>query len=135
MFRALRVDKLIYLALETTLRHMLFEQYDCIPALRMLRQSSDSIRARSARVAARVGRGAAVVAGESVAGGGSTPDQTLPTWLIALDGHAMEIERRLRQGDPPVIARIADDRLVLDLRTIAPDEEEQLIAALLRAMA
>ncbi len=128
LFRALRVDKLIYQTLETTLRHLLFEQYDCVPALRMLRASADSIRERAERLCG--GLNGQVIAGESVAGGGSTPDQALPTWLIAMDGNAVELEKKLRAGDPPVIARIQNDRLVIDLRTVAAGEEEQLVAAL-----
>jgi L-seryl-tRNA(Ser) seleniumtransferase len=129
LFRALRVDKLIYQALETTLRHLLFEEFDSVPALRMLRMSPESVRERAHRVTARLGGNAEVIPGLSVAGGGSTPDQSLPTWLIALDGNAVEMERKLRAGNPPVIARIADDRLVMDLRTVSENEEDLLIEA------
>ena len=131
MFRALRVDKMIYQALETTLRLLLFERYDSIPALRMLRSTPESIRNRAAQFCSRLDGRAEVIAGESVAGGGSTPDQSLPTWLVAMRGNAVEMERTLRSGQPPVIARIQDDRLVLDLRTVAPAEEEDLLAAVL----
>jgi L-seryl-tRNA(Ser) seleniumtransferase len=130
LFRALRVDKLIYQALETTLRHLLFERYDCVPALRMLRASAESIRERADQLCGRLNGRGEVIPGESVAGGGSTPDQALPTWLIAMEGNAVELERKLRAGDPPVIARIQDDRLVIDLRAVAVAEEEQLVAAL-----
>ncbi len=130
MFRALRVDKLIYQALETTLRAILFERYNDIPALGMLSMPAQAIRERADRLCAKLGdTRAEIIPGESVAGGGSTPDQTLPTWLIALEGNAVEFERRLRLGNPPVIARIADDRLVLDLRTVLPEQEERLAAA------
>jgi L-seryl-tRNA(Ser) seleniumtransferase len=129
LFRALRVDKLTYQALETTLRHLLFEEYDRIPALRMLRLNAAAIRERAVRVCSRLGEDAEVIAGQSVAGGGSTPDQSLPTWLIALAGDAVRLESRLRTGDPPVIARIEDDRLVIDLRTVAEEEEDRLIEA------
>ncbi len=65
------------------------------------------------------------IAGQSVIGGGATPEQSLATWLIALAcANAVEAERELRAGDPPVIARIEDERLVLDLRTVLPDEED-----------
>lgn len=129
MFRALRVDKLIYQALETTLRAILFEEYDKVPALRMLALPAAVIRDRALAMVARIGMGS-VIEGESVAGGGSTPDQTLPAWLIAIPGNAVEMERRLRTGNPPVIARIADDRLMIDLRTVPPEQEEALAAAL-----
>jgi L-seryl-tRNA(Ser) seleniumtransferase len=129
MFRALRVDKLIYQALGATLRAILFERFEEIPAARMLALSPDAIRERAERLCAIV-QGAEIVRGESVAGGGSTPDQVLPTWLIAIGGDAVRLEKRLRSGTPPVIARIADDRLVIDLRTVLPAEEEPLVAAL-----
>ena len=129
MFRALRASKLIYQVLEDTLRHILFEEWDRVPALAMLRASSDVLRMRAERVAAHV-NGARVIAGESVAGGGSTPDQTLPAWLVELPGNAVALERRLRLGNPPVIARIEKDRVVLDLRTVFVQEEAELLAAL-----
>ena len=129
MFRALRLDKLVTQALETTLRHLLFEQWDLIPALRMLRMSPADIRGRAKRICSKVD-GLEVIEGKSVAGGGSTPEQSLPTWLLALPGDAMEQERRLRTHSPPVIGRIENDRLVLDLRTVLPQEEADLIRAL-----
>jgi len=128
MFRALRVDKLTLAALEETLRNALFERWDAIPALRMIRATAESLKARAEAFARRVG--GSVVAGESVIGGGSTPEQSLPSWLVAIPGDAVKIEERLRAGEPPVIARIEKDRLVLDLRTVAPDEEDALARAL-----
>lgn len=128
MFRALRAGKVILQLLEATLRHILFEEWDRIPALAMIRASSDDLRARAERFAAKI-EGARVIPGESVAGGGSTPDQTLPAWLIVLPGSAAALERRLRANDPPVIARIERDSVVLDLRTVFPSEEEELLAA------
>lgn len=134
MFRALRVDKLVYQALETTLRSLLFERYAEIPALRMLMEPGSQIRDRAERFCAGL-RNAKVeiIAGQSVAGGGSTPDQSLPTWLIALVGDAVLLERELRSGDPSVITRIADGRLLIDLRTVAPNEEPILAVAIERA--
>jgi L-seryl-tRNA(Ser) seleniumtransferase len=125
LFRALRLDKLITQALETTLREMLFERWDAIPALRMIRTSADEIRERAEKLRARV-PGLEVIEGRSVAGGGSTPDQTLATWLLAIPGNAVAIERSLRTGEPAVIARIEDDRAVIDLRTVFPEEEDDL---------
>jgi L-seryl-tRNA(Ser) seleniumtransferase len=129
MFRALRAGKAIYQMLEATLRHLLFEEWDRIPALAMIRISSADLRGRAERFAAKV-EGARVIPGESVAGGGSTPDQTLPSWLIELPGNAVVLERSLRSNDPPVIARIEKGRLVLDLRTVFVREEAALLAAL-----
>ncbi len=62
---------------------------------------------------------AEVIAGESVIGGGATPEQSIPTWLIAVEcADVVEAERSLRAGDPPVVARIEDERLIFDLRTV-----------------
>jgi len=130
MFRALRLDKLIYQALETTLRHLLLERWDEIPALRMISQSATELRERADRFASRLeGVSWEIVPGESVIGGGSTPEQSLPGWVIAIRcADVVESERRCRECDPPVIARIEDDRLVFDLRTVFPDEENTLAA-------
>jgi L-seryl-tRNA(Ser) seleniumtransferase len=131
MFRALRVDKLIYQALESTLRQYLFDRLEEIPAIRMLAQTEDEIRRRAERFQARLPKlRSTLVRGESVAGGGSTPDQSLPTWLIAIEGDAISVERRLRAGEPPVVARIENHLLVLDLRTVLADEEDLLVSAL-----
>lgn len=131
MFRALRLDKLVIAALETTLRHWLLERWDEIPALRMIRMSVREVRQRAEGLVREWGRpGVEVVDGESLAGGGSTPDQTLPTALIAVQGDAAEMERRLRANRPAVIARIAEDTLLVDLRTVAPEEQAALLEAL-----
>jgi len=120
LFRALRVDKLVIQALENTLKRLIFEKYDEIPALRMLRMTKDEIRARAEKFS-----GLEIIEGESVAGGGSTPDQTLPTWLLVVPGDAVTVEKRLRaQG---VIVRIQDNRVVLDMRTVFPEEEAELM--------
>jgi L-seryl-tRNA(Ser) seleniumtransferase len=71
--------------------------------------------------------------GASVVGGGSAPETQLPTTLIGVASERMgahEIEKRLRRGRPPVIVRIVEDRVVLDLRTVAPDDEKDLMEAL-----
>lgn len=138
MFRALRLDKLIYQSLETTLRHLALERFDLIPALRMIGQSAEEIRERAERLAARI-PGAEVVAGQSVIGGGSTPDQSIPTWLIAVRcADVVKTERQLRKTNyehhSPVVARIEDGRLILDLRTVFPGEEPELLAVLLGAL-
>jgi L-seryl-tRNA(Ser) seleniumtransferase len=132
LFRALRLDKLICQALETTLRNLLFERWEAIPALAMIRQPAEAIRERAAALLARTPRlQAAVIPGKSLIGGGATPDQSLPTWLIAIEcANAAAAERRLRACDPPVVARIEENRLIVDLRTVFQDEETALAAAL-----
>jgi L-seryl-tRNA(Ser) seleniumtransferase len=132
MFRALRLDKLIYQTLENTLRALVFEQWERIPALAMIRMTPEQIRERAERLVARVpSLRARLEPGESVIGGGSTPAQSIATWLIVIEPKdVIEAEKRLRSGDPPVIARIEDDRLLLDLRTVFPEEEAALERAL-----
>ncbi len=132
MFRALRLDKLIYQALEETLRAVLRERCDRIPALRMIVEPAARIRERAEALLAKLPAvNAEVREGESVIGGGSTPEQSIPTWLISIAAtDVVSLERRLRLGDPPVIARIEDDRLVRDPRTVSPGEESDLVAAI-----
>ena len=134
LFRALRLDKVIYQLLENTLRNLLLERWDDVPALAMLRQSAEQIRQRSLALVARLpGLRAEVIPGESVIGGGATPERSISTWVIALDCiDSVEAERALRAGDPPVVARIEDGRLLFDLRTVFGAEEEVLLAAMNR---
>ena len=128
MFRALRLDKLIYQSLETTLRNLVLERWDQVPALRMISASSDELRARAEHFAGMLGDlRREILAGNSLIGGGATPQQPLPAWLIAIEcPDVVEAERRCRLGDPPVIGRIEDGRLLLDLRTVSPTEEDEL---------
>src|SRR5262249_498975 len=135
LFRALRVDKLTIAALEVTLSACLRGALDEIPALRMIRLSAEEIGRRSAafieRLRLQLGRGEVEVElrrGESVIGGGSTPAEHLPTRLISIASvrhSAVELEARLRRAadQAAVIARIEDERLVLDLRTVFPEQE------------
>ncbi|MGH9633160.1 MAG: L-seryl-tRNA(Sec) selenium transferase [Bryobacteraceae bacterium] len=132
MFRALRLDKLIYQSLETTLRHVLLEQWNEVPVLRMIAQSAGQIRERAARLVTSLPPDfCSLIEGRSVLGGGSTPDQSMPTWLISIHSAGVAaLERELRLGDPPVIARIEHQQLLLDLRTVAESEEEDLLKRL-----
>jgi len=131
LFRALRQDKLFYQAMETTLRHIVLGDLDAIPALRMIRLSAAEIKHRAETLAARIGALARVQAGESLIGGGSAPDVTLPTWLVVMETkNAAADEARLRACDPPVIARIENDCIAIDLRTVPPEQEAPLLAAL-----
>ncbi len=131
MFRALRVDKTIYEILEATLRDLLLARWDHIPALRMIRLTAEQIKSRAEALVEKLPvLRAEVIAGSSVTGGGATPAQELPTYLVAIEAPDLNVlENRLRAGNPPVIARIADDRLLVDLRTVAPDEEPLLCAS------
>jgi len=150
MFRALRVDKLTIAALEATLHSYQRGALDEIPSLRMIRLSADDMAARAEQFAEKIRgnlvRDAAVEVrkGFSVIGGGSTPDQQLPTYLVSVASRrhsAAGFEERLRlpaaseqsAGHPPVIARIEEDRVVFDLRTVFPADEATLAAAILSA--
>jgi L-seryl-tRNA(Ser) seleniumtransferase len=137
LMRALRVDKLTYAALEATLvEHLAGRATETIPAVRMATLPVEAIAVRAETLAAalrRQGLGAEVVDGVSTIGGGSASGSALPTRLVALsmDGLSADaLESRLRALDPPVVARIQDDRVVLDLRTIGPSEDEALGHAL-----
>lgn len=130
MFRALRLDKLQLQSMEQTLRALLLQDLDAIPALAMICQTKEQIRQRAEALAARI-EGATVIEGESIIGGGSTPDQSLPTFLIALKGPAHKLERSLRANR--IIARVEKDRLLIDLRTVLPSQESTLLDRIKRA--
>jgi L-seryl-tRNA(Ser) seleniumtransferase len=140
LYRALRVDKLCLAALEVTLHAHRRGAIEEIPALRMLALTKDAIEERAKNFIAKLARGsesnaltATIVAGQSAVGGGSGPNVHPPTALIALKHehlNAREIEKELRLFLPSVIARIADDQVLLDLRTVDGSEEPELLAAL-----
>ena len=139
LFRALRVDKMFYAALEAILLAYLREDYDSIPALRMMRISEDELARRAKQIAERLrascpGLLVEVVASHSVLGGGAAPGSTLPTRVIAVTSgviSADELCARLRQSGTPIVARVEEGRVLLDLRTVEPAEEEAIIAGLL----
>ena len=131
--RAVRIDKLSLAALSATLLHYLKgAATDAIPTWRMIATTPEQIKRRASRWQKAIGPAATLVKGESTVGAGSLPGETLPTWLVALDpgasaGGAEGLAQRLRQGDPPVIARIEDDHVLLDPRTVLLDEEKALM--------
>ena len=138
LFRALRVDKLTYSALDATLRAYVKEDYDTIPALRMMRLSQAIVRERAERLVAKVSPNslikARVVDGESVVGGGAAPSAVLATALVAVTSAEFSADTlltRLRAASPPIIARIESDRVLIDLRTVFPEQDEVIAAALL----
>ena len=142
LYRALRADKLCLAALEATLdAHSRDTAIAEVPALRMLAMSAAEIRNRAEGILQQLqpviesaDLNVALIEGESAIGGGSGPNTHPPTVLIAITHRRFppsEIENRLRKFSPPVIGRIAEDRLLLDLRTVAETEETELIAALI----
>jgi L-seryl-tRNA(Ser) seleniumtransferase len=136
LFRALRVDKLTYAVLEATLLAYVKHDHDAIPALRMMHLSKDEIGRRTEAVAAKSNSPeltAELIDGESVIGGGAAPSTVLPTRLLAVTREGLsadEISARLRASEPPVIARVEEGRVLLDLRTVFPEQDENVIAAL-----
>jgi L-seryl-tRNA(Ser) seleniumtransferase len=155
LFRALRVDKLTIAALEVTLKSYLRGALDEIPALRMIRLSAAEIGSRAEQLLAKLRPllpddvAIQIREGVSVIGGGSTPDQSLPTSLIAIASpriSARQLEENMRRPELqvpgpgksispiPVIGRIEDEQLILDLRTVQIEEEPELIARLAAAL-
>jgi L-seryl-tRNA(Ser) seleniumtransferase len=142
--RALRVDKMTLAALAATLALYRDGRADEVPTIAMLAATPADLRRRAVALARRLGQAlgdraeVATMAGASRAGGGSLPDLDLPTWLVSVAPQAhgvAALAARLRQGSPAVVARIEDDRLLLDPRTLLPGDarilEERLRAALL----
>jgi L-seryl-tRNA(Ser) seleniumtransferase len=138
LFRALRVDKLIYAALEATLLAYVRGDHDAIPALRMMRLSKHDIGKRAEALATKVMAARLkieIVDGESVLGGGAAPSAVLPTRVLALSCEGLsadELAAQLRGSDPPIIARIEEGHVVLDLRTVFPQQDAAVAAALNR---
>jgi L-seryl-tRNA(Ser) seleniumtransferase len=146
LFRALRVDKLTIAALEATLRAYLRGAWNEIPALRMMQMSLEEMSARTEAfykiLRARIADAEADIEindGRSLVGGGSTPAQSLTTKVIRIASwrhSASDLEARLRltTDGAPVVARIEDDRLLIDLRTVFPEQELALAEALAGAL-
>jgi L-seryl-tRNA(Ser) seleniumtransferase len=143
LYRALRVDKMTLAALDGVLALHESGRAGEIPVLRMLAEHAEAVRARATALADRL-RAARplsrfdVVDGASAVGGGAAPARDVPTALLTIDHPELGPDRlaeRLRSGSPPVIARVADGRVVVDLRTVDPGEEEALLEAISRATA
>ena len=138
LFRALRVDKLTYAALEATLIAYVKRDHDAIPAIRMMRLSKEEIGRRAEAVAGKIISASLkvqVIDGESVVGGGAAPSAVLPTRLLAVSASkptADEVAARLRSFVPPIIARVEEGRVLLDLRTVLPEQDVELANALSR---
>ena len=136
--RALRIDKLTLAALEATLRQRLSSRSDEIPVDRMLHAPVENVRRRAAMWIVKLeerGVKTRLIDGMSAVGGGSLPAHPIPTVLIAIAGQASRIATALRQGDPPVIARIEKDECCLDPRTVLRGEDETLLDAVELALA
>jgi len=139
LFRALRVDKLTYAALEATLLAYVKRDHDAVPVVRMMRLSKDEITRRAEAIVSAIKSDQLkqlkldLLDGESVIGGGAAPSAVLPTRLIALTHanlSADELSARLRASIPPIIARVEEGRVLLDLRTVFAEQDAALATAL-----
>ncbi len=138
LFRALRVDKLAYAALEATLMEYVRQNHDAIPFIRMMRLTAEQIKTRTealqARLKSEVRLQTQIIAGESLVGGGSAPTSTLPTFLLAVTARSLsadEFAGRLRRRTPAIITRVEEGRVLIDLRTVFANEEEEIARAML----
>jgi L-seryl-tRNA(Ser) seleniumtransferase len=138
--RAVRVDKMTVAALAATLDLYLTQATASLPVWAMIGAPAEAVERRvrtwQYRLAER-GLSAAVISGESTVGGGSLPGERLPTTLLAIRpgrGGAAQLLRRLREREPPVIGRIEHDQVLLDPRTVLPDEDDTLIEAVTAAL-
>lgn len=129
--RAVRADKFCLAALSATLLHYLKDEAErTIPVWQMISQTPEQLLARATHWANAIGSGQ-IVAGQSTVGGGSLPEETLPTFLLALSvDQPNRFLARLRTSHPPIIARIQDGCVVLDPRTVLPEEEGALLVGL-----
>jgi L-seryl-tRNA(Ser) seleniumtransferase len=136
LFRALRADKLTYAALEATLLAYMKGEHVAIPALRMMHLSKEEIGKRAEAVMKKLqspGLSVEMWDGESVIGGGAAPSATLPTRLLAITCQGLsadELSARLRTSDVPIVARVEEGCVLLDLRTVFPDQDEVVTSSL-----
>ena len=136
--RALRVDKLTLAALEATVSAFVRERpLEEIPVLKMIATPASEIRTRCRHITAELeavaGLDLSVEEGLSKVGGGAAPEEEIPTFVISVGAEglsAQQVHERLRSQSPPVVARIAEDRVLIDLRTVFPRQEGALLAAL-----
>ena len=144
LMRTYRVEKLIYGALEATLGSYRFGRAaEEIPVVRMISMTSEELSGRARRFSRKLKAGLPgevhleLMKGSSVVGGGSCPECHLPTTLIALESSRTRpnvIESRMRSQDPPVILRLEEDKVLIDLRTVFPSQERALIQCLQKAL-
>jgi L-seryl-tRNA(Ser) seleniumtransferase len=143
--RAVRIDKLTLAGLESTLLIYLDEARAVreIPTLRMLTYSHDELRKRAQRLSRKIrttipsGVKIGVRNDVSQVGGGAYPVQLLPTYVVTLKpnhGSVHQLEKRLREGNPPIIARVSKEEILLDVRTIGDDEGNLIVAGIERSI-
>lgn len=144
MLRAMRIDKMTFAALEATFMQYLDEEEVIrnIPTMRMLTQTQETIRKRARKILSSLKKsiseraGLDIIPGQSRAGGGSLPEADFPTFSVSIKplGFSVnELEKRLRLGDPPVIARIKEDVMLIDARTVQDREVKVLVGCIVSA--
>ncbi len=137
--RAVRIDKMSLASLTATLAHYLKGEAEKeIPVWRMISTPETALKKRAKSWQAGLECPATVDKSRSAVGGGSLPGETLPSWVLSLDcgeTGAVEVMRRLRESTTPVVARVDEDRVLLDPRTVLPEEDAALLDALRSAVA
>ena len=134
--RAVRIDKLSLASLTATLVHYLRGEAEReIPVWQMISATPESLRERAHGWKSQLSGPYSVVESRSAVGGGSLPGETLPTWALALEAPALSggaegVMRRLRESRPPVVARVEDEKVLFDPRTVGPGEDAELLTAL-----
>ncbi len=133
LYRALRLDKLILIALEETIRAYLAGDENLLPTLEKLGCGVEELKKRGEAIASAIGsERVRVVDSEAKVGGGAAPQAGVASVALEIDPGELgadEFKRRLRQYDPPVIGRVVSDRVILDVRTIFPDEDKIVVGA------
>ena len=132
MTRALRVDKVTLAALQATLLHyMKDEAVKEVPVWRMIAAKSDALRERASGWLGELAGDWELVEGRSTIGGGSLPEESLPTWLLAYNVEQPNaFAAQLRRASPPVVARVENDQVLFDPRTVLPEQDAQLLAGI-----
>ena len=140
MARAIRIDKISLAALAATLTHYVKGEAEAkVPVWRMISTSAEELESRARHWQSVIGDSSLVLQGLSTIGGGSLPGETLDTWLLALECNGTPegvegVVRRLREHNTPVVARIESDKVLLDPRTVLPEQEHTLLNAVKGAL-
>jgi L-seryl-tRNA(Ser) seleniumtransferase len=142
--RAMRIDKLTLAGIEATLIEYIDEEKAVrnVPTLKMLLQKPEELRGRANKIAKRLKREIQnvhirVISDSSRAGGGALPEVDLPTYAVSIKSDEIsvnELEERLRKGNPPIIARIKEDSLIIDARTVRDKDLEGLVKGIKSAL-
>ena len=135
--RAMRVDKMTLAALEATLRSYAAGREDEIPVVAMLGASRDDLHRKAEALHARLARAgveAQILSTDGCVGGGSLPNQILPSWAVALGGNVNALEEKLRLGTPAIVGRIHDGQYLLDVRTLWEEDFPAIVEAIKEAM-